>query len=180
LSAFTAVNLLTALLFFVALLVATHCLTLNEIKRRFPLEIWLIVLSALTLADAFYQTGTAALLANTVQTLLTDQSVYLALIAIYLLTLVITELITNNAAAALVFPIAYHIAVGLGVNPITFVMAVAFAASGSFISPYGYQTNIMVFNAGNYRLIDFVRFGLPVSIIYSSLVLLLLPWVFPF
>jgi len=92
----------------------------------------------------------------------------------------LTELITNSAAAALVFPIAYNIALGLGVEPIPFVMAVAFAASGSFISPYGYQTNIMVYNAGNYKLSDFVKFGLPVSITYSATVLLMIPLVFPF
>ena len=99
---------------------------------------------------------------------------------IFVLTLLLTELITNSAAAALIFPIAYNIALGLGVDPIPFVMAVAFAASGSFISPYGYQTNIMVYNAGNYQLADFVKFGLPISIIYSTTVLLMIPLVFPF
>lgn len=59
-------------------------------------------------------------------------------------------------------------------------MAVAFAASGSFISPYGYQTNVMVYNAGNYKLADFVKFGLPVSITYSFVVLVMIPIVFPF
>jgi di/tricarboxylate transporter len=59
-------------------------------------------------------------------------------------------------------------------------MAVAFGASGSFISPYGYQTNLMVYNAGNYKLIDFVKFGLPVSITYSLAVILMVPVVFPF
>lgn len=91
-----------------------------------------------------------------------------------------TELITNSAAAALVFPIAYNIALGLGVSPLPFVMAVAFAASGSFISPFGYQTNVMVYNAGNYTLKDFVCFGVPVSLAYSIVVLTLLPYVFPF
>ena len=61
-----------------------------------------------------------------------------------------------------------------------FVMAVAFAASGSFISPYGYQTNIMVFNAGNYKLSDFVKFGLPISVIYSISVIIMIPLIFPF
>lgn len=96
------------------------------------------------------------------------------------MTLLLTELITNNAAAALTFPIAFSIATGLGVNYQPFVMAVIFAASGSFISPYGYQTNLMVFNAGNYKLVDFIRFGLPVSITYSFVVLILIPKIFPF
>ena len=96
------------------------------------------------------------------------------------MTLVVTELVTNSAAAALIFPLAYNLAIGLGVSPLPFVMAVAFAASGSFISPYGYQTNVMVYNAGNYKLSDFVKFGLPVSLTYSVVVLLMIPIVFPF
>jgi di/tricarboxylate transporter len=61
-----------------------------------------------------------------------------------------------------------------------FIMAVAFAASGSFISPYGYQTNVMVYNAGNYKLTDFLKVGIPVSITYSFVVVCMIPWVFPF
>jgi len=94
--------------------------------------------------------------------------------------LLITEVITNSAAAALIFPIAYNIALGLEVSPLPFVIAVAFAASGSFISPYGYQTNIMVFNAGNYTLSDIVRFGIPITLVYCLVVLSLIPLVFPF
>jgi di/tricarboxylate transporter len=97
-----------------------------------------------------------------------------------MLTLVMTELITNSAAAALAFPIAYNIALGLGVDPTPFVMAVAFAASGSFISPYGYQTNVMVYNAGNYKLKQFVAFGLPISLVYSTTVIIVIPMVYPF
>jgi di/tricarboxylate transporter len=140
----------------------------------------MVVLGALTLAKAFETSGIAALLAQQIEWLLQGKSAYLAMVCIFIITLLMTEIITNSAAAALVFPIAYSIALGLGVNPLPFVMAVAFGASGSFISPYGYQTNMMVFNAGNYRLIDVVKFGLPVSIAYSIVVLLMIPIVFPF
>ncbi|MDC1255949.1 SLC13 family permease [bacterium] len=174
------VSLLKCLMFYLATLVFTGCLTVNEIKRRFPLEIWMIVLGALTLAKALDNSGLAQLLASQMDILLSGQSAYLALIVVFILTLLVTELVTNSAAAALIFPIAYNIALALGVSPLTFVMAVAFAASGSFISPYGYQTNVMVYNAGNYKLIDIVRFGVPVSLVYSMVVLTLLPIVFPF
>jgi len=153
---------------------------MNEIKRRFPLEIWMIVLGALTLATALENSGVALLLAEGIEDLLAGKSVYIAFIAIYIATLILTELITNSAAAALIFPIAYNIALGLGIDPVPFVMAVAFAASGSFISPYGYQTNVMVYNAGNYRMADFVKFGIPISITYSVVVILMIPIVFPF
>ena len=179
-SVFTSVSLLKCLMFYVAVLVFTGCLTINEIKRRFPLEIWMIVLSALTLANGLENSGLSALLADNVEQILEGKSIYFAFVIVFVLTLIITELVTNNAAAALVFPIAYNMAIGLGVSPIPFVMAVAFAASGSFISPYGYQTNVMVFNAGNYRLIDFVKFGIPVSLTYSLVVLTMIPIVFPF
>ncbi len=175
-----SLSLLTCLIFYLALLIGTNCLTVNEIKRRFPLEIWMIVLGALTLAKSLENSGVAMILANNIELLLHDKSIYIAFITLYLLTLISTELVTNNAAAALVFPIAYNIAIGLGVDPLPFVMAVAFAASGSFISPYGYQTNVMVYNAGNYKLTEFIKFGIPVSLLYSVVVLVMIPIVFPF
>jgi di/tricarboxylate transporter len=175
-----SLSLLTCLMFYIAVLILTGCLTVNEIKRRFPLEIWMIVLGALTLAQAFTTSGLAGLLTENIELLLDGQSIYLALVVIFFVTLIMTEMITNSAAAALVFPIAYSIALGFGVNPLPFVMAVAFGASGSFISPYGYQTNVMVFTAGNYKLSDFVKFGVPVSIVYSIVVLSLIPIIFPF
>ena len=179
-SVVSSIPLLTMLLIYLAFLIFSGCLTVNEIKRRFPLEIWMMVLGALTLATAIENTGLATLIAQYMQQILDGQSLYLAFVAIFILTLLMTELITNSAAAALTFPIAYNMALGLNVDPTPFVMAVAFAASGSFISPYGYQTNVMVFNAGNYQLKDFIKFGLPVSITYSVVTLLMIPLVFPF
>ncbi|MCW9008171.1 MAG: SLC13 family permease, partial [Marinobacter sp.] len=179
-SVITPISLLSCLFIYVAALIFSGALTVNEIKRRFPLEIWMIVLGALTLASAIENTGLAATIAQHIEAILDGRSVYLAFISIFIVTLLMTELITNSAAAALTFPIAYNIALGLGVDPVPFVMAVAFAASGSFISPYGYQTNVMVYNAGNYQLTDFIKFGLPVSIVYSITVLLMIPFIFPF
>lgn len=177
---FTAISLLSSLMFYIAILILTGCLTVNEIKRRFPIEIWLIVLGALTLAQAFENSGVAMLFAGQIEYLLAGKSALIAMVVIFFITLLLTEVITNSAAAALIFPIAYNIAIGLGVNPLPLVMAVAFAASGSFISPYGYQTNIMVFNAGNYKLADFIKFGWPITLAYSLVVLTLLPLVFSF
>lgn len=179
-SVFTDLPLLSCLFVYLAFLIFSGSLTVNEIKRRFPLEIWMIVLGALTLATSVENTGLAATIAHDIEAFLHGQSVYLAFIVIFILTLVMTELVTNSAAAALAFPVAYNIALGLGVDPMPFMMGVAFAASGSFISPYGYQTNVMVFNAGNYQLSDFIRFGLPISIIYSAAMIFIIPIIFPF
>ncbi len=175
----TSISLLKCLMFYIAVLLFSGSLTVNEIKRRFPLEIWMIVLGALTLAKAMEASGVATIFAQAIESMLDGQSSYFALVAIFLVTLLVTELVTNSAAAALIFPIAYNLALSLGVSPLPFVMAVAFAASGSFIGPYGYQTNVMVYNAGNYTLTDFVKFGLPVSITYSVVVLLMIPIIFP-
>nr|WP_068546713.1 SLC13 family permease [Thalassotalea crassostreae] len=179
-SVFFEIPLVKCLLFYIAALFAFNCLTINEIKRRFPLEIWLIVVSALTLATALENTGVSFVIADYVHGFLEDKSAMIAFVMVFFITLILTEIITNNAAAALIFPIAYNIAIGLGVNPLPFIMAVAFGASGSFISPYGYQTNVMVFNAGNYKLMDFVKVGVPVSITYSAVVLYMIPLIFPF
>ena len=174
------VSLLNVLIYFVAFLFASKCLSLNEVKRRFPFEIWLIVACALTLSTGLENTGVAQSIAELVQQHLHGQSVMVAFVSVFIITLLLTELITNNAAAALVFPIAYNMALGFGVDPMPFVMAVAFGASGSFVSPYGYQTNLMVFNAGNYKLADFIKVGLPISITYSLVVIYMIPKVFPF
>ncbi len=87
---------------------------------------------------------------------------------------------TNNAAAALAFPLGYSMALGYGVDPMPFIMAVLFGASASFISPYGYQTNLLVYSVGNYRLLDYLKIGVPISLVYSVLVLTLIPIFFPF
>ncbi|RMA79530.1 SLC13 family permease [Umboniibacter marinipuniceus] len=174
------IPLLKPLIFYVAAMLITKTLLTNDIKQRFPYELVGIVLGALIIALAFLNTGLSASIASAAQTALAGQALWITLIGVYLLTLITTELITNNAAAAMVFPIALGIAEGLGVSPMPFIMATAFAASGSFISPFGYQTNLMVFNAGQYKLKHFLMCGVPTSICYGVAVLCLIPVVFPF
>ena len=120
------------------------------------------------------------LLADTFHGSLSVWGPYAALIGIYFVTLLLTELMTNNAAAALSFPIAYGLAESFGVNIMPFVMAVAYGASASFLTPYGYTTNLMVQNLGGYTMRDYFRMGLPLSIVYSAVVLFLIPRIFPF
>ena len=152
----------------------------SELRRRFPFEIWLIIASALTLSQALTNSGLVATVALALQDHLAAVGPWVALAGIYLGTLLLTELMTNNAAAALSFPIAFGLAESLGVSAMPFVMAVAYGASASFLTPYGYTTNLMVQNIGGYTLRDYFRSGLPVSVAYSAVVLWLLPRVFPF
>lgn len=180
LSIFGVVPLIKGLLVLLIGLMLSGTIKLNEIKRRFPLELLVVVGSAIGLAKLMIGTGLAGQISSALFMVLGDFGPYGAFIAIFLMTVLFTELITNNAAAALSFPVAYSLAVGFNVDPLPFIMAVAFGASASFISPFGYQTNLMVYSAGNYRLKDYIVMGLPLSIIYSITVLTLIPLVFPF
>lgn len=161
-------------------LLALGVINIGELRRRFPIDIVVIVGAALSIAQLMLSSGLSVQLGNLFMELFNGWGVMGALIAVYLITLVLTELITNNAAAALAFPIGYSMALGYGVDPMPFIMAVLFGASASFISPYGYQTNLLVFSVGNYTLLDYVKVGLPMSIVYSILVLTLIPYFFPF
>ncbi|MDD9157640.1 SLC13 family permease [Aliivibrio sp. S4TY2] len=165
---------------YILALLALGVINIGELRRRFPIDIVVIVGAALSIAQLMLSSGLSVQLGNMFMELFNGWGVIGALIAVYLITLVLTELITNNAAAALAFPIGYSMALGYGVDPMPFIMAVLFGASASFISPYGYQTNLLVFSVGNYTLLDYVKVGLPMSIIYSVLVLTLIPYFFPF
>ncbi|MFQ3179758.1 MAG: di/tricarboxylate transporter [Pseudoalteromonas tetraodonis] len=180
LSILGAVPLVKGLLVLLIGLMLCGTIKLSEIKRRFPIELLAVVGSAIGLAKLMIGTGLAGQISDAMFVVLGDFGPYGAFIAIFLMTVLFTELITNNAAAALSFPVAYSLAIGFNVEPLPFIMAVAFGASASFISPFGYQTNLMVYSAGNYRLKDYVMMGLPLSIIYSITVLTMIPLVFPF
>ncbi len=174
------ISLTKSLMILLLLFLFTKVLDLEQIRRRFPTALLIIVGGALCLADLMMSTGLAAQLSDTLMSVFHGYGTLGAFIGVYLMTLILTELITNNAAAALSFPVASAISETLGADAKPFILAVVFGASASFISPYGYQTNLMVFNAGNYRFTDFVRLGLPLSFLYSMLVIVLVPAWFPF
>ncbi|QPI62903.1 SLC13 family permease [Vreelandella venusta] len=155
-------------------------ISLAELRRRFPFELWLIIGSALGIAQALENSGAAAVLAGGMQWMFSGYGIYAAFIGCYLLTLLLTETVTNNAAAALAFPIAWSTAQAFGADPLPFVMAVAYGASACFLIPFGYQTHLMVYSPGRYKATDFFKIGLPVSITYSAAVLVITPMVFPF
>ena len=154
--------------------------SLGELRRRIPFELIAIIGSAIAIAKAMDNTGAAQLIGAFIHHVFQDKSVFIAFAGIYFMTLITTEIITNNAAAALAIPIALSTAQALNANPLPFVMAVAYGASACFILPFGYQTHLMVYTPGRYTLGDYLRTGLPVSLTYSALVLLLTPLVFPF
>ncbi len=124
--------------------------------------------------------GAAELMTGALRALYDGHGVVGAFIGIYLLTVILTELVTNNAAAALAFPIALSTARAFDADPMPFVMAVLYGASAGFLIPFGYQTHLMVYSPGRYRMLDFVRMGLPITLAYGATVLLLVPVFFPF
>lgn len=174
LSAAELIPLATGLLFFVAVLVATQVTSNGELKRNVPLNLIVVIVGALSLATALEQSGVISSVTERIMPWLTDGNVFMALVVVYVLTLLLTEFVTNNAAAALMFPFAYGLVESLQAPLMPFALAVAFAASASFISPYGYQTNLLVFNATNYRFKHFLKIGFPISLLYSTVVLILL------
>lgn len=173
LSALDWLPLLNGLIILLAAFLLSGLLTLSEIRRRFPFDLVLIIGSALTIARVLEDSGAAQLMAGALDALFAGAGVLGAMAGVYLLTLLLTELISNNAAAALAFPIALSTARHFGVEPLPFVMLVAYGASAGFMVPFGYQTHLMVYSPGRYRLMDFVKSGLPVSITYSITVLIL-------
>lgn len=174
------VPILDALLVYTIFVLSIKAVTLNELKRRFPLDIFMIVGAALSMAQLMTSSGLSNIIGQFFMTSFSDYGVFGALVATYLLTLVMTEFITNNAAAALAFPIGLSMAQAYGADPMPFIMAVLFGASASFISPYGYQTNLLVYRVGGYQLKDYFKMGLPMSLAYSIVVLTLIPILYPF
>ncbi|MDA9711446.1 SLC13 family permease [Luminiphilus sp.] len=173
------VPLSTGLMFLLLLMLGLKLFSAAELRRRFPFEIWLIVSSALAISQAVMDSGLMGEVIEGLTPLLAGVPPILMLLMVYLLTLIMTELMTNNAAAALMFPLGYSVALSSGYEPMAFVMAVALGGSASFLTPFGYTTNLMVQNLGGYTRADYVRFGWLVSLCYSATVLVLLPRVFP-
>ncbi len=155
-------------------------LTLEEAYRSIEWRVIFLLAGVLTLGIAMEKTGAAGLIASSLLSVLGSFGPRVLLSAFFFLTLVFTNFISNNATAALIVPIAIITADSLGVSSRPFLMAVTFAASLSFATPVGYQTNTMIFGPGNYKFSDFVKIGLPLDILFWILASLLIPEFFPF
>jgi di/tricarboxylate transporter len=160
-------------------MIATGCITASRARRSVDLPVLVVIGASFALGNAMTETGTAQWIAGG---LLSFGSLtpWVALALVYGLTALFTELITNNAAAVLMFPIALAVSEQLGVNFLPFAVAVMFAASASFITPLGYQTNLMVYGPGRYRFTDYMRIGIPLSLLVAAVALGLIPLVWGF
>ena len=143
-------------------------------------DILITIACAFAISKAMTNSGMADLIADYIIGLSHDYGPYVLLAILYIVTNVITELITNNAAAALAFPLALSIANQLGIDPTPFFIVICIAASAGFTTPIGYQTNLIVQGIGNYKFTDFVRVGLPLNIIVFLISIFLIPLLWPF
>ncbi len=173
------ISLFTGLCLFIVACLSAKLLKANELKRLFPFDLWLIITAALTMAEAMTQTGLSDLLASHLHGVFSGGSPLIALVGLLIVTMILTEIVTNTAAAALMFPLALSVAHSFNVNELPFVMAIAFGASACFVMPYGYQTNLLVFNTGGYKFTDFTKFGFPFSLLYILICAALIPYFYP-
>lgn len=161
-------------------LVVLRCLEPDEAYEAVDWRVVMLLAGVLPLGIALERSGGADWVAQNAIVLLNQFGPGVTLSAIYLLTSVMTEVMSNNAAAVLVVPVAIAASESLGVDAKPFLVAVAFAASTSFATPVGYQTNAMVYAAGGYRFSDFVRIGMPLNVIFWMMATVLIPQFFPF
>ncbi|WP_323751997.1 SLC13 family permease [Marinobacter sp.] len=160
-------------------MIATGCLTASRARRSVDLPVLVVIASSFALGNAMTETGAAQWVAGGLLGF-GPLTPWVALAMVYVLTALFTEVITNNAAAVLMFPIALAVSEQLGVSFLPFAVAVMFAASASFITPLGYQTNLMVYGPGRYQFLDYVRIGAPLSVLVAGVAIGLIPLVWAF
>ncbi len=162
------------------LLVLSRCLTLEEAYKAIDWKVIFLLAGALTLGVALEKTGSALVLSNLLITSVGSFGPLALVAAFYLLTSLLTETMSNNATAVLLAPIAIVAADSLQVDARPFLMAIAFAASASFMTPVGYHTNTMIYGVGQYKYGDFLKVGTPLNILFWIIATLLIPYFWPF
>lgn len=181
--ALTTVNVMSvmqaAILGAVAMVI-TQCLTIEEAYKSIDWKIIFLLGGVLPLGLALEQSGATLWLTNNVLEPLAGRGPIVLLAALYFITALLTEAMSNNAAAAILAPIAFTAAATLNIDPRPLLIAITFAASTSFATPIGYKTNTMIYSPGGYRFTDFTRIGVPLNIVFWGLAVLLIPLIWPF
>lgn len=173
------VSLFEAALGGAALMVLTRCVSIPVARESVDYSIVLGIAASFALGAALMESGAAALVAGQISSF-SRSDPFITLCAVYVVTILLTELITNNAAGVLMFPIAIAAAEHAGVSVMPFVIAVMIGASAGFITPIGYQTNLMIYGPGGYKFSDYIRFGVPLSLLTGAGALMIIPRVWPF
>ncbi len=163
----------------VALVLITRCIDADEAFSFVDGRLLALIFSMLAIGAALESSGAVSLIAEAIAPALTGLPPFVLVWAIYLLTSVLTELVSNNAVAVVVTPIAVGLAQAIGVDPRPLVVAVMVAASASFATPIGYQTNMLVYGPGGYKFTDFLRVGIPLNLSIGLLASALIPYLWP-
>lgn len=169
----------TLALIAVAGILLLRCIDSDEAWSSIDGSILVLIFAMLLVGRGLENTGALELIINALAPLLSTMPPFVTLVVIYAITSVLTEMITNNAIAVLLTPIVIGLAMQMGVDPRAFVVAVMFGASASFATPLGYQTNTLVYGAGDYRFLDFVRIGVPMNIIIGVVSIFAISYFFP-
>jgi len=163
----------------VALVLVTRCIDAEEAFSFIEGRLLALIFSMLAIGAALDASGAVSLIVNAVAPVLSDMPAFFVVWAIYLLTSVLTELVSNNAVAVVVTPIAIGLGQAMGIDPRPLVIAVMIAASASFATPIGYQTNTLVYGPGGYRFTDFLRVGIPLNLSVGLLASAAIPVIWP-
>jgi di/tricarboxylate transporter len=168
----------------VIVLLLSGAVTPQQAYRSINWSVLFLIAAFVPVGLAIINTGTATFLARTLlrvgEIVPPEIAPWLVLSLVYLATSVLTQMISNNAAAIIIAPVAITVADVLGVDSRPFIVAVCFAASAEFMTPMGYQTNLMVYGPGGYRFVDYLRFGAPLNLVFWILATLLIPRLWPF
>jgi di/tricarboxylate transporter len=173
------ISMLKAALLAAGLMVLTRCATSERARRSIDWSLLTVIAAALGIGKAMQVSGAAEVIAQTWMSL-AGEDPWAALTVVYITTALFTAFLTNIAAAVLMFPIALSAAAGIEVSPYPFMIAIMMAASTSFATPIGYQTNLMVYGPGGYRFVDYLRIGLPLNVVIGITAILLIPRLWPF
>ena len=162
-----------------AILIATRCITFTQAYRSVDMQVLLVIIAAFGIGRAMEKTGAASFIAHQMVGL-GGGSPWIALSMLYLTTSILTEMVTNNAAALILWPISLAMATQMGVDWTPYAFAIMMGASASFATPIGYQCNMMVYGPGGYRFSDFLKIGIPMNIAGWIICSLLIPMIWPF
>jgi di/tricarboxylate transporter len=162
-----------------AFMVLTKCLTMDEAYRYIEWKAVFLIAGMLPLGTALDQSGAARLLAEGVVGMLGPFGPYAVLLGLLVITFLATSIIPTSALVVLMVPIALKTSVSLGISPYALMMGIAMAASSSFTSPISHPANVLVMGPGGYRFIDYIKVGLPLTLVVLSVLMLLLPVLWP-
>lgn len=179
LAGFNVAPILALALIGAALVMLTGCIEPDEAFPAVDGRLLILIVSMLVIGRALDRSGAVELIVGALKPLMALAGPWAALAIVYAVTSVLTEVLTNSAVAVIMTPLAAGLAAALGVDPRPFAVAVMFAASASFATPIGYQTNTLVYGAGGYKFADFLRIGVPMNLITGAVTVLLIPLFWP-